>query len=382
VARKRIVIAVFVDAFGWKILGRHDFLPDLLPVRRPLRTVLGYSSTCIPTILTGRPPREHGHFSCFYHDPARSPFGPWRALGLVPACLAERGRFRGLASQMMAAAHGFTGYFQIYNLPFEHLHRFDYAEKHDLYRPGGVLGGVPTLFDRLRDRGIPFFLSDWHDSDAVAARAALAAVEAGGVELAYLSFGHLDAVLHEHGTSGPAVDRQIEWVAERIREVAAAACGHYDEVRLHVFSDHGMADVGTTCDLADRIDAAGLRFGEDFVAVYDSTMARFWFLRDSARDRIAFALAGEPRGRTLDDAFLSAQGCDFPDRRYGDLFWLADPGVVIVPSFMGRTAPVGMHGYDPADEDSVASYLSNVPVAGPPAGLADLHGLLLREVGR
>jgi hypothetical protein len=42
--------------------------------KHPLQTVLGYTSTCIPTILTGKSPQEHGHFSFFYYDPHESPF--------------------------------------------------------------------------------------------------------------------------------------------------------------------------------------------------------------------------------------------------------------------------------------------------------------------
>ncbi|MBI2951474.1 hypothetical protein HYY27_05230, partial [bacterium] len=61
--RRKLALFVFIDAFGWEILRRRPFLDDLLKVKAPLTTVLGYSSTCDPTILTGRLPREHGHFS-------------------------------------------------------------------------------------------------------------------------------------------------------------------------------------------------------------------------------------------------------------------------------------------------------------------------------
>ena len=56
---------VFIDAFGWEIQKRFPFFEGLLPYRFPLDTIFGYSSTCIPTILTGKLPREHGHFSFF-----------------------------------------------------------------------------------------------------------------------------------------------------------------------------------------------------------------------------------------------------------------------------------------------------------------------------
>ncbi len=86
-----------------------------------------------------------------------------------------------------------------------------------------------------------------------------------------------------------------------------------------------------------------------------------------------------PRGRVLSEDSLRGYGCDFAGHRYGETTFLMDPGVVIHPSFMGRTMLAGMHGYDPDHEDSVAAYASNVEAEWP-RGLTDLAGLLRREV--
>ena len=73
---RSLSIFVFIDALGWRIYRRHQarFLSGELHTREPLGTVFGYSSTCDPTIITGRLPPEHGHFSFFVYDPAHSPF--------------------------------------------------------------------------------------------------------------------------------------------------------------------------------------------------------------------------------------------------------------------------------------------------------------------
>ena len=70
-SKKPLTLFAFIDAFGWDILQHHSFLDDLLPNKAPLGTVFGYSSTCIPTILSGTMPREHGHFSFFIITPRR-----------------------------------------------------------------------------------------------------------------------------------------------------------------------------------------------------------------------------------------------------------------------------------------------------------------------
>jgi hypothetical protein len=130
-----------------------------------------------------------------------------------------------------------------------------------------------------------------------------------------------------------------------------------------------------------RIDATGIRFGVDYAAVFDSTMARFWFLTDRAKSAIPEALAGETRGRILDEATLHEWGCDFPGRKYGELFFLLDPGVLLCPGFMGETPLKGMHGYAPTDRHSRAMYVSNVVQETLPTHLTDLYGLMRQEAG-
>ena len=50
------------------------------------------------------------------------------------------------------------------------------------------------------------------------------------------------------------------------------------------------------------------------------------------------------------------------DHKFGDAIFLADAGVQFCPSDMGVKPLNGMHGFDPADEDSRACFLSTVPV--------------------
>jgi hypothetical protein len=378
---KGLSLFVFIDALGWELVRRHGFLDDLLPTRAPLETIFGYSSTCDPTILTGVLPRDHGHFAFFAYDPARSPFRWYRAFSVLPRALTSRGRVRHWISRVMRPVHGYTGYFQLYNMPFRYLRLFDYTEKRDLYGPGGINGGQPTLFDGLRERGTPFYLSDWRANDA-ASLAGLDEALASRPVFAYLYLGGLDGVLHAHGTQSPEAAQKLAWYEAQLRSVLAQARRRYDETRLFVFSDHGMTDVADTCDLMARINALGLRFGVDYAAAYDSTMARFWFLQPGARERITAALDAEPRGRILSDAQLAAWGCDFPGRRYGELFYLLDPGVLLCPSFMGERPLAAMHGYAPDHKDSTAAFLASVPVDPMPRRLDGLYGLMQAEALR
>jgi predicted AlkP superfamily pyrophosphatase or phosphodiesterase len=376
----RLTLCVFIDALGWEILQRHSFLDEILVEKGPLETIFGYSSTCDPTIITGKMPREHGHFAFFAYDPEKSPFGWYRYFAMLPRFLMERGRVRAKFSQIMKRVHGFTGYFQLYNMPFKTLHLFNYTEQANIFDPGGINGGQPTLFDHLRHNNIPFCRpAGFVETESI--DEAESAIEKGNVPFVFLFLGRLDALLHEHGTDSPIVSEHIAWYEGEVHRLYEKASSQYEEVHLYLFSDHGMTDIREICGIKDTIDSLDLSFGVDYAAAYDSTMARFWFLRQGAREKVVAALEDEPMGRILADDELADYGCDFSGNTYGELFFLVKPGVLICPSHMGVKPLAGMHGFAPEDKDSTASFMSSVAVEPRPRRLEDLYALMRDDIG-
>lgn len=374
---------VFIDAFGWELAKRHaSFLAAETPNRSRLESVFGYSSTCDPTILTGLMPEDHGHFSFFYYNPAESPFGVCRLLRFLPKSITRRGRVRRVMSRVIRRLYGYTGYFQIYNMPFDVLHLFDYSEKRDLYQKGGINSGAPTIFDYLRENRVPFHLSDWQAGEETNLASLGAAIDQGQIRFAYLYMAAMDAILHDDGTSSARVEAKIAWYEAQIRALLERARKHYGKVKLYIFSDHGMTPTKETCDLIPIVQATGLKFGEDYVAVYDSTMARFWFLKPGAREKIEAALAKEPRGHVLTEAEKAQWKVRFPGNKYGEMFFLLNPGVLLCPSFMGEKALAGMHGFDPGDKDTDAMFLSSETPDPAPRRLDDLYKLMLDQAKR
>ncbi|MBQ6246146.1 MAG: hypothetical protein IJK04_04715, partial [Kiritimatiellae bacterium] len=65
------------------------------------------------------------------------------------------------------------------------------------------------------------------------------------------------------------------------------------------------------------------------------------------------------------------------DAKFGDAIFLADAGVQFVPSDMGAKPLNGMHGFDPADRDSSAAWLSTAPVPGSVSRVCDYFAVMV-----
>lgn len=370
-------VFVLIDALGWVFVEGRDFLSDILPHRRPLRTVLGYSSGAIPTILTGRTPAEHGHWNLFYLDPATSPFRWLRSFSFVPDALLNHRVTRRVLKEIGRRALGLGPLFDVCVNP-RVLPWFNWIEKRNIYAPGGVTGG--SIFDELRRQGIPHRVYSYHQfTDAEILRRAKQDLGRGETGFFFLYLSEMDRFLHGHCDPDAELDHQLDWYAERLRGVFESAREVDAGASFTVLSDHGMTPVRQTYNLVADIDRLGLTMPDDYLVVYDSTMARFWFFSGRGRRAITERLAAIPCGRILGDDELRDLGILFPDRRYGELVFLLEPGWLIGGSdFNGHGwTPAGMHGYHPDDAFSDAIFLSNRHPTTEVRTIADVYPLML-----
>lgn len=354
---------MFIDAMGWEVIKDRSFLEDLLPHRRRVGMQFGYSSTAIPSILSGEKPTVHKHLSFYYYAPDKSPFKMMKYLGLrlLPKSIASRWRVRHMLSKLVAKYYRFTGYFELYAMPFERLPYFDYIEKTDMFVPGGM-SPVRNLADVLQERRIPHHISNWRLREAENIEALIRDVQKGEIRFAFLYTAEMDALLHRVTKDGPEIDTKLEWYAQQIRRLMGELESEYQDISFTVFSDHGMTTLAGVVDVKKLVEASGMVFGKDYVAVYDSTMVRMWFLNDRSRRTILDILSNVPHAHVLDDEELKRYHVDFEDNMYGEVFLLMDPGWQIEPCDMGLKALPGMHGFAPEHEDSFAALLSLEPV--------------------
>jgi len=341
----------------------------------------GYSCTAIPTILTGERPTVHKHLSFYYYAPDKSPFTVFRrlGLGLLPRSITDRWRVRHQLSKLLKKYYGYTGYFELYAMPFDRLPYFDYIEKTDLFVPGG-LQPVRNLADALEERRVPYHISNWRLSEEQNIQALIRDVRKGEIRFAFLYTAAMDALLHRVTKSGPEVDQKLNWYAEKIRSLLRAVERSYQDIYLSVFSDHGMTTLTGVVDVQRQVEGEGLRFGQDFVVTYDSTMARIWFLTPQARAILTDVFQAIPHSHVVTSEEKVRYGIDFADHMYGEEILLMDPGWQIEPCDMGLKALPAMHGFAPEHKDSYAAVLSSGPLTMTLDSVADYFQIMVSKM--
>ena len=368
-----LTVVVLIDALGWSYVRNSDFLADILPHRQALRTVLGFSSGAIPTLLTGKPPVETGHWNLFYYDPAHSPFRWLRPFRALPSPLLDNRYARAILKRIGRRWLGLGPLFECSVRP-SLLPWFNFVEKKDIYAPEGITGAA-SIFDGLRRKGVPYQTYSYRQgTDAELLCQAKADFASGDSSFFFVYLCEMDSFLHGHCADPHQVQARLSWYEKQLRDLVGAARQADEHAVIAVVSDHGMAPITSHYDLVKDIDGLGLRTPDDYLAVYDSTMARFWFFTAAARQAIENVLQRVRCGHLLADDELHNLGIFFADRRYGEAVFLLDPGCIVAESdFNGSSwRPVGMHGYHPDDPNSDAIFLCNLPPAVPLRSIADV----------
>ncbi len=365
------MLVVFVDAFGRAQMERHGEHLGLLPHRRGLRGVLGYSSGALPTVLTGAPPAAHGRMCLFSKraDGEASLLSPLAWLGLLPAVLHERAALRRWLGRALARAAGLTGYVALHRVPPEAFRWLALPEREDLFRADRI-GGARTFLADARRAGLSVLAARWQLPEAERWASAYAAMTPRRPDLTFLYVTELDAALHAHGNGAPVIDDVVRRFAARIARAREILGADGAAVTTLVVGDHGMADVRRVVD--PRPLLAGMGPARAFV---DSTMIRLWG-GDAARARARRTLEhARTPGAWLDAGALRDRLVPVEGAPFGEALWLLPEGTLFAPSFLGGRVR-GMHGYDVTAPSAFAGIASDDAAVLGAEALTDVAGIV------
>ena len=368
---------VLVDAL------RPDYVrPELMPFVHALsdRSATGELRECFGFVVAraayfaGLSTEQYGFSNMYCFDPEQSPFSIARTLPgeeLDRKTAADLRAFvdESAREQMSPFAKAYANSAEI---PLNYLASFDLVEKHAPWEAGFE---CRSLFNVLDEGGMAWHQSSWPEtnhladqSDAGIVRHVLGSLTPEH-RFAYVHLQELDAVGHRHGPNSVELQDTMATTDQCCRDLIETARARYGAVNVVLFGDHGMVNVTRTLDLSERLENTGLEFGIDYAYFLDSTMARFWFYNQAAREAVETALGNVAGGHLLDEQALAAYEIAECDSRNGELVFLADPGVLIFPNFFqGSGEPIkGMHGYDPDCADNLGFFMVH-NAAVPPNG--------------
>jgi hypothetical protein len=272
-------------------------------------------------------------------------------------------------------------------IPYNQLARFTLSLSHGANDPAAWPGR--SIFDTARGLGIAVHAHCFpqHKVRTPVVVERYLRLDRGQHGLAFLFFGDLDGVGHQHGPHSAQRVRSLRAIDQALGQVWAHARSQYAEVACTVFGDHGMAEVKGHIDLRPALQAAGLDPQVD-TWFLDSTFARFWVADAQRRARVIQAMAGVPGLRHVTDEDRARWLIRWPHNRFGDLVFAVDDHLLLHPSFYADgQAPVGMHGYLPGCRDNESAYV----VAGdgvPPhsgqtsADMRRVHATVLQLLGQ
>ncbi len=352
-----VTLVFLIDALGWEIAEHFGFGRDEFATRASLGTVFGYSSAAIPSLLSGTTPAEHGSWAMFRRAQADGAFAFMSRVPRLPHAIEWRARH--WARRYADARSGIRAYYSLYEIPLHLVHRFDLGQKGDPFQPGGL--ARETVFDWMRRQGVRYHLGYYltgEEENFAAAEAALAS----DADVIFVYTAELDALMHRVGIFHESVAARLRRYASFLSTMRGAARSLDRSLTTILLSDHGMTDVARVANPWAAMNAGAGTLGRDYLAFLDSTMVRVWGNAravNSAREGLG------ADGRLLSDDEMRALGCWFPQHEYGDAVLLANPGVLIVPSFMGSKPIAAMHGYHPDDAYSKGCFMSDADLAAP-----------------
>lgn len=141
----------------------------------------------------------------------------------------------------------------------------------------------------------------------------------------YIYINELDKIAHKYGTFSEKTIKCLRKIDRKLKKI------NFDIL----FSDHGMMDINKV-----------IKVPESEICIIDSTLARY-FGKKEELEKIKIKLP-----------LKSGRIINWPDKKYGQLIFLANPGCLILPNFWQGNCPVkAMHGYDNYNKEMHGFYL-------------------------
>ncbi len=361
------VIHLFVDieGLGWDIVQDFSFMTRLLPYRSPANSVFSDPEGCRWSALTGDLPL-HSKRPFFYFSGKKSSL---ENLNNRPRSNFSIGRnwiFRKCLEQYRIIKKMSPRHFQMFPLSFKKLSFFDYEEAFSKDLVTKIESTPTSVFNHWKKNGYLSFISDDHKQDEDNVQELIAALSTQKLDRVYLSLKQFAREVQCCGMRKGEILRILEGLERNINKVFQIAQSSYHCVYLNAFSSFSLSKVRYVSDLYKRFQKLGFRWGQDYVAWWDPSYVRFWFLgKEATQAQIRAYLSYQAEGYIVEKEELAAWGSVFAKEPYSELFYLLHPGSLFIPSFIRNSCPTAWQAYAPTILETRGCWMSRFPIDRP-----------------
>lgn len=341
-------VIICLDGFKNSYLDKAPFLKQLAKnnLNGEIFHGVGYASEY--SAITGKKPEELGIIANFVYNPRNNFYFFLNFLENFPI----RKQIRTLLDIVLNIKEFLMGNKQpksSFDIPFEYLRYFDYSVKKNIFQENAFK--FPTIFELLRHKKIsaymwPFIYKNKRtkidllnvsiNTAYTDKRAFQKSIELlkENPDICYIHFFATDNLVHKYGIESKKTTELINELDYYTREISKYAD------KILIYSDHGMTDVKEIIDIKSLMNKTRLIYGIDYIMFLDDTLARFWILNKKCKNKIEKLLKETGKGKII--LFKNKK----IHKKFGEIIFLANSGVLICPNFYQSTPHKATHGYD------------------------------------
>jgi len=250
-------------------------------------------------------------------------------------------------------------------IPFDFIDFFELSE--DKYSMDDKRFPLDNLIKDLNRLGIKYSMTTFtglnYESSTDNERIELFKKEIKDKSLRYqfLYLGEIDFLGHKYGPKSLKKSEELLNFDKKIKGIITSIKSISKNIEIQLIGDHGMSEIQSTFDIEAEINSFfnlyKLKRVKDYIYFIDSNYLRVWFFSDTKTNKLKFKEYFKDK---KDGSFLSDQdlkSLNSGRRKYGDVLWCANEGVLLFPNFFNYSILKGMHGYLKSSSDSNGFYI-------------------------
>ena len=144
------------------------------------------------------------------------------------------------------------------------------------------------IFQELERKGLKYTMEGFTSLSDIVKRNKLPLIELAekeikrGTDFIPLYVGETDSIGHRYGSDMESIKPTLQSTDKLLHVIydIAIKAGYC----FCVMGDHGMVPVTEKVDVIRELKQTGCRLHKDYEAFYDSTLARFWFYNEHAKE--------------------------------------------------------------------------------------------------